>query len=537
MHRARLILAAAATLAAVAVVWMLWAMQQDPPKRDTPRRKVAKTAPTPAPPVDEVADEAPEARPQPEPVVAPAVPKTRTLVGTVTNTTDNTPIPGVTVRLVVEGKPHKTTLTNAAGEYTLKGVPGRPDVLEFSATGYESETFEEPSFPKDPRVRWDVEMVPAPGLYGRVVVQGPAGTLTPVSDAWVGVRRGGTLSATLDRMRRWRSEAATRTDFSGRFALDIDTETNETGLWSLEARHAQYGRVREVIEGAKEVTLVLPGGGYISGRVVDPEGDPVAEFSVSTSGLVYGVGGPKAQSFEAGTGAFRLGPLSEGKHTLWAVASGFQPGEVKGIEVKVNEETSGVVITLKPSMTLSGRITDFKTGRPVEGALVRPAEWQSRTLAESVSAYSDENGNYRLPSLPGPRTSIVVQAEGYREVLAGGVAGQPGDQLRRDFAMSPIEDEESPGSELTGIGAVLMRTREGIYIRELVDGGPAAELLNEGDVIVQVNDMDARSGDLTTIVQAIRGEVGTDVDLWVKREGAEEPERVTLTRARVVMSR
>jgi C-terminal processing protease CtpA/Prc len=38
-------------------------------------------------------------------------------------------------------------------------------------------------------------------------------------------------------------------------------------------------------------------------------------------------------------------------------------------------------------------------------------------------------------------------------------------------------------------------------------------------------------------VQAIRGEEGTDVVLWVKRGGRGEPERVVLTRQRVAFER
>lgn len=531
MHPVRLIVTLAATLAAIAVAWMIWFMQRPLPQ-PKPQRPVAQR-PVEAPPAEAPAATPPAERPARRP--APQPPQRRVLIGQVTRTVDDQPIPGVTVRAVLPEGPDRITVTDAEGRYSLDNLPKSLKTLEFSATGYESETFERPAMPaRDPEIRWDVVMAPAPGLYGQVLRRQPDGSTAPVADAWVGVRRGGTIEAAVGRLRRWRSEVATRTDLSGRFALEVDTEDNASGLWTLEARHAQHGRVREVIEGAPEITLILPGGGFISGQVVDTEGDPVPEFSVSASGLVYGVGGPKAQSFEEGSGRFRIGPIAEGRHTLWAVAPGFQPGERREVEVEIGQETTGVVITLTASMSLSGRVTDAETGRPIEGAVIQPAEWASRALAESVSAYSGADGRYRLPSLPGPRTSIRVQAEGYRAILAGGVQGRPGDALSRDFALSPVDDPDRPGSELTGIGAVLMRTREGIYVRKLVDGGPAAEVLDEGDVIVQVNEMEATE-DLAAVVQAIRGEVGTEVDLWVKRAGSDTPERVTLRRDRVVL--
>ena len=289
------------------------------------------------------------------------------------------------------------------------------------------------------------------------------------------------------------------------------------------------------VDSPGEVTLVLPGGGYISGRVVDRHGDPVPEFSVTASPFTRRTGAPPAQSFDDRHGRFKLGPISPGKIRIWAAAEGFQPVSKAGLRVVAGETLSGVVLKLKRSAILVGRVTDASNGRGIDGALVVPAEWRSGALAETVGALTNATGRYRLAALPGKRTSIRVTAEGYRPLLVGGIQGPPGKEVRRDFAMTPQTRGTVPGQELMGIGAVLKKHRQGVEIGDLVKGGPAASDLEKGDVVVMVGGVSARKGGIGRVAQAIRGEEGTNVVLWVKRQGRGEPERVVITRARVMM--
>lgn len=509
----------AALLGVVAIVALfVWLNAPVKPAVTSPPVAEETPEPDPSPPAEEIAEApAPEPEPPSEPEEWPADAPV-TLIGTVTDHED-APVPGVTVRVVVEGQPDLTTTTSPEGRYTLRKVPQKPEVLEFSARGYHTETFKRPGLPQAPRARWDAQLTPAPGIFGQVVLEGGQ----PVTEAFVNVRRSR------------RPEAWGYTDRSGRFALDVETDADTT--WVIEARHGQYGQVVEQVQGAREITLVLQGGGFVSGYVRRPDGTPVQGFSVSASPFTRRGGGPGAQSFDTPDGSFRLGPVAPGTHTLWAAAEGHQPGDLRGVQIDAGKDTSNIIITLKPSTVLTGRVTDARTGRPVEGAWIRPAEWNSQVLAETVGASTGADGRYRLSSLPGPRTSITVNADGYREVLLGGVEGPPGQTIVRDFELTPVTRDAPKASELTGVGAVLSRTRQGIRVHELVNGGPASEALEPGDIIVRVGDINASNGDLKTVVQAIRGEAGTDVELWVRRKGSEEPQRVVITRDRVVMER
>ena len=482
----------------------------DPPRAAPPL--VTAPAPEPAAPVAPQPS-VPDAEPPPFPADAP-----RVLYGTISNP-EGAPVAGATVRVVARGdRPQvQRTRSDASGQYRLDRVPPTAERLEVSARGYAPREFEKPSFPDEPKVRWDVVLESAAGVHGVVLVDGQ-----PADGAWVFLRRG----------KERRARGAIHADGSGRFALPWP---EGPGGVKVHATHGAHGRTMVEVDTPGEVTLILPGGGFISGRVVDQDGDAVPEFSVTASPFTRRTGGPPAQSFDDRHGRFRLGPIAPGKIRIWAAAEGFQPASLAGLRVVAGETLSGVVLKLKRSAVLVGRVTDASSGRGIDGALVVPAEWRSGALAETVGALSDATGRYRLTALPAKRTSIRVTAEGYRPLLVGGIQGPPGKEVRRDFAMTPQRRGAVPGQELTGIGAVLKKHRHGVEIGDLVEGGPAASDLENGDVVVMVGGVSARKGDIGRVAQAIRGEEGTDVVLWVKRQGRGEPERVVITRARVMM--
>ncbi len=493
----------------------MYAALADPPT--TTRPATAKPGKPLARPTPEAAPspEAPELEADPEPFHEAAP---RTVYGTVT-TPDGEPIAGASIRIVPEGERPRVlkTTSDAKGRYRLRRVPALAERMEVSARGYEPREFERPSFPPEPKVRWDVVLESAAGIHGVVLVAGQ-----PADGAWVFLRRGKDPKA-LGRM---------HADGSGRFALPWP---KGPGGIKVHATHGAHGRTMVEVDSPGEVTLELSGGGYVAGRVVDQAGDPLQSFSMTASPFTRRTGGPPAQSFDDLEGRFTLGPVAPGKLRIWAAADGYQPASKAGLRVTAGETLEGVLIRMKRSAILVGRVTDVRTGRGIEGAFIVPAEWRSGALADTVGAMTDAQGRFRLAALPGKRTSIRVTAEGYRPLLVGGVQGAPGRDVRRDFALTELDRGTRPGQELMGIGAVLKKHRLGVEISSLVKGGPAAEVLDAGDVVAMVGGVDARKGGVGRVAQAIRGEEGTDVVLWVKRQGRGEPERVVITRARVVM--
>ncbi len=476
-------------------------LAERPPPAETPR--------APSDPDAPILDD-PEQPPAEWPADAP-----RLVWGTITNPAGD-PVVGASVRLVVAGESDRVVFADSRGQYRLERVPARPTALEVGAAGYQPTVFEKPRLPREPKVQWDVELEPVEGVYGVIVANG-----RPVPDAWVSLRPKGQQRRILHG----------RADRGGRFAL---AWPEEDGVYTLAAFSSMHGRKEIDVSEPGEVTVELPGGGYLQGRVIDTDGRPVPSFSLSAGPMTFRAGGPPAQSFDNANGHFRLGPMAAGRTQLWAVAEGYQPGEVKSVVVEEGLVTSGIVVRLEPSTYLTGTVTDAQTGRPVVGALVLPAEWRAAALAEAVGGYTDEQGRYRLTALPGQRTSIKVSANGYRPLVVGGVEGAADGEAVRDFSLMPQPEGERPATELTGIGAVLRPHREGVMLGSIVEGGPASARLRRGDVIVMVDGESVRN-DVGKAAQAIRGEIGSDVVLWVKRGGRGEPQRVVITRDRVTM--
>jgi len=86
-----------------------------------------------------------------------------------------------------------------------------------------------------------------------------------------------------------------------------------------------------------------------------------------------------------------------------------------------------------------------------------------------------------------------------------------------------------------GIGAYVQRDEAGNVILEPMRGQPAEQAgLIKGDILVKINDQDVLP-EMTTeqVVALIRGEIGTEVILGIKREGQEEVIELTVVRAAI----
>lgn len=89
-------------------------------------------------------------------------------------------------------------------------------------------------------------------------------------------------------------------------------------------------------------------------------------------------------------------------------------------------------------------------------------------------------------------------------------------------------------SQYYGIGASIQGRMQGVYIIEPFKDTPAARAgLRYGDQIIAVDDKSAEKWDSDKVRDHLRGELGTEVKVTVRRAGAEQPITVTLERAAV----
>ena len=170
---------------------------------------------------------------------------------------------------------------------------------------------------------------------------------------------------------------------------------------------------QEVLE---DIDFSLEVGGTITGVVTDAAtGRPISNVSTHAEPQQEG---PSADAGTGFGGEYTLSGLAPGRYRIraWANDQGYASryfGQSPGLEIEAvlivgSELLAGIDIVLGRGATVSGRVTDAATGRPVAGIGVRAApvdggrhEW----------AYTESDGTYALRGLP-PSSFYLSTANG-----------------------------------------------------------------------------------------------------------------------------
>lgn len=208
---------------------------------------------------------------------------------------------------------------------------------------------------------------------------------------------------------------ATTTDSEGQFTftgLDAALAYDLTAVAPSGARGQ-----RERIAANDKVTLVLQPTLLLHGRVVDPQGDPVTQFSVRTwrPNMPWEA---RQQSFLTRDGRFEV-ECSAGMLSVEITAAGLYQGQPA--EIIVEAGNTEHVFRLAQGAILSGVVRD-KQGLPVANARISTGgadtnNWDGRRSSynpgypTAPEARTDSQGRYRLESL-GPREYTITATYG-----------------------------------------------------------------------------------------------------------------------------
>ena len=292
-----------------------------------------------------------------------------TITGRVTDAKRGNPISGATVR-ADSGQ----ATTNYAGYFSLS-VKAGTYTLTLSKQGYQTSTTQVKVDPGENQSVVFTLTESTATITGRVT---DAETGDPVS--------GATITA---------GSEQTTTDSGGSFSLGVDATSYTL---TVSKQGYQTSTPLRVTVGPGETQNVIitltKSTATINGRVTDAEsGDPVRGVTVTTDG---------GQTTTDTDGSFSLSVVV-GTHTLTLRKEGYDtntlqvnvsPGETKDVHATLSESSS----------TITGTVTDAKTGNPINGATIK---------VNGEQATTDSGGSFSLSVKAGTYTMTITQ-QGYK---------------------------------------------------------------------------------------------------------------------------
>jgi hypothetical protein len=188
--------------------------------------------------------------------------------------------------------------------------------------------------------------------------------------------------------------------------------------------------VADVESGARDLVLVVPAPGSISGRVVAPEGSLGNVTTVWVIPRLEGRRGPRiSHRVQSEDGSFRIGDLSPGAYDVSAgtgTESAFS--EVfEGVTVVEGQDTGGIVLRLAPSASIRCRAQDA-AGGPLVGARVVVRLTEGRSGGGFKVGTTGTDGEYTATGLR-PGTYRVEMTHDGITARRDDVAAAAGDAL------------------------------------------------------------------------------------------------------------
>ncbi|MEQ8764357.1 MAG: carboxypeptidase-like regulatory domain-containing protein [Planctomycetota bacterium] len=287
----------------------------------------------------------------------------------------------------------------------------------------------------------DIMLSPGGAIAG--LVQDPEGN--PLAGVAISLPFDANLFKALDR------EIEVHTDAEGQFRIE-DLPAGQTMLLARRNANSQgYQGVLVQSEQVAEVTIEVPLGGLITGRVQTAQGAPIAGVQVreerraprSAVGEAFtdwversAIGEEKGATWTNADGHFSLPTQrSSGNTNLAAVGDGFAGEYVRN--VKIGSED--VVITMRPSATL--RVNAFEEGTP------RPIQRIDLRLGNDrrhKKTLFSPDGIFVIEGLPAGEADVEVEASGYLD---------PADQKVTLIAgeIAEVFFELQPATRLSGV--------------------------------------------------------------------------------------
>jgi len=335
--------------------------------------------------------------------------KSATLTGTIRDAKTSLPLPNVEVRANTPrvSRTAASALTDVKGNYAISGLPGG----EYELTAVHP-AYAIPILPID---------VTAGAAAHKILYAAPLGRITGsvidedqrgVSGVRLSARLINAEPAPVRRSVLRTQRAITAPD--GRFLVRVDSEGElrlDAAKKGLPPAHSATVRI-----GAGErksgVTILLPGGIALTGRVVDRDAKPIAGARVTASESKPDGAGARSTMMNsltgdsgddlvrtAADGTFSL-RVQEGTYDVLVLASGYAPKSLRAQSVSASSKP--LEVTLEPGVEITGRVT--RAGTPVEGVTIF-------TIGDEAGApvQTGSDGAFRIADLAPGETMLAFR--------------------------------------------------------------------------------------------------------------------------------
>ncbi len=285
-----------------------------------------------------------------------------------------------------------------------------------------------------------------------------------------------------------------RTDARGRFRL----EGIGPGLYSVSATARGLGSAHKGnVRPGTTVDLIARPGGWLAGRVSDPQGRPLRGALVRAEMEPQFWGGSTVETTDA-EGRFELPGLDAGNYTVVARHADFAPGVASGVAVDA-EGRADLTLMLATGAAVTGRLVDPEE-RPLGGRVAAQelaGQPMPRSLVELLRADAGADGRFRIDRVPPGSYALGAVAPGHagrrieaevsgREVLVdlGDIALEQGLAIRgrvRTSSGAPVSD-----AQIVTSGFDMMRGGTFSEVRSEPDGAFVLAGLMPGPTRVMV---------------------------------------------------
>ncbi len=222
-------------------------------------------------------------------------------------------------------------------------------------------------------------------------------------------------------------QTVVRSDGRGEFRFDAVAP----GRYAVEATAAGHAKPKALTVRAPTsapLELVLGPASYLEGRVVEQDGQPVADAEVVAMGRRSAWATTTGSS---GTFSLEVAPghveLSARKGTATAAAD-------PAVVVAGESTAKGITLVLGKPASITGRVVDAETRRPVAGAQV--SVWRNRTRSEVARTHSDDRGQFNFESLSRGAYDVEVLSGRYRSRYLGGITLVQGQAFNLELALT-----------------------------------------------------------------------------------------------------